>query len=69
VLEKQRGLTLTLSGEDLKHGCEGLRRIQTDLILEVVEAYQERRMDAFAEALAALRDLSEVAAKLCKDDK
>jgi len=55
-----------LSSEDLADVCGRFREIQTDLALETVEAYHERRMDDFAAALAALKDLSNVITTLCR---
>ncbi|MCS4540295.1 MAG: hypothetical protein HYU03_06380 [Thaumarchaeota archaeon] len=55
-----------MSDEDLELICEELRGIEKDLAFEVVEAYRERRKDDFANALTALKDLSDVLETLCK---
>ncbi len=52
--------------EDLELVCEELRKIEKDLAFEVVEAYQERRVDDFANALTTLRDLADSLERLCK---
>jgi hypothetical protein len=56
-----------LSTEDRARICAGVREIETDLGFAVIEAYQERRMDDFAEALAALKDLAELYSRLCTE--
>jgi len=52
--------------EDRADACARFREIQTDLAFETVEAYHERRMDDFAAALAALKDLSDAITTLCR---
>ncbi len=55
-----------MSDEDLELVCEKLRMIEKDLAFEVVEAYQERRMDDFANALTTLKDLADSLERLHK---
>jgi len=47
-----------LSQQDRARICAEFQEIETDLAFEVVEAYQERRVDDFADALATLKDLA-----------
>jgi hypothetical protein len=56
-----------LSQQDRARICAEFREIQTDLAFEVVEAYQQRRMDDFADALATLNDLAGLYSILCKE--
>lgn len=50
---------------DLKRVCEGFQEIETDLAFEVLDAWRERRLDAFVGALVSLRILREIARGLC----
>jgi len=52
--------------EDRADACARFPEIQTDLTFETVEAYHERRIDDFAAALAALKELSNVMTTLCR---
>ena len=55
------------SDRDLKLACEDLRKIEKDLAFEVIESYEDRRMEDFAEALIALQSLVRVVTHLCND--
>ena len=47
--------------------CTGFREIETDLAFKVIEAYQERRMDDFADALTTLKDLARLRSTICNE--
>ncbi len=55
------------SDRDLRLACEDLRKIEKDLAFQVIESYEDRRMDDFADALIALRSLVRVVTQLCSD--
>ena len=55
-----------MSDEDRQLICEDLREIEKDLAFEVVEAYQGRRVEDFANALVTLQVLVEVVSNLCE---
>jgi len=54
-----------LSEEDLVVACKDLRKIEKELAFEVVESYQSRRMEDFADALLTLQALVETVNSLC----
>jgi len=56
------------SERDREDVCAGLREIETDLAFRVVQAYQKGRMDEFADALAALKDLTELVSRFCRSE-
>jgi hypothetical protein len=55
------------SDRDLKLACEDLRKIEKDLAFEVIESYEDRGMEDFADALVALQSLVRVVTHLCND--
>ena len=55
-----------MSDEDRQLIREDLREIEKDLAFEVVEAYQGRRVEDFANALVTLQVLVEVVSNLCE---
>lgn len=55
------------SDKDLEVACQRLRKIEKELAFEVVESYQDRRMEEFADALIALQSLVQVVDQLCND--
>lgn len=54
-----------MSQQDRERICIGFQEIETDVAFEVIEAYQERRMDDFADALTTLKDLAELRSTIC----
>jgi hypothetical protein len=58
-----------LSDEDLDLACKKLRTIEKDLAFEVVESYQSRRMEDFADALLTLQALVQTVGSLCESSK
>ncbi len=64
--ERPRGCTLSLQKQDLKRACAALEEIETDLVFELVEAYQERRSEDFGNALTLLKDLVELRRTVCR---
>ncbi len=58
-----------MSDEDLELACKNLRKIEKDLAFEVVESYQNRRMEDFADALLTLQALVQTVTLFCKDSE
>lgn len=50
---------------DRERVCESLQEIETDLAFELVEAYKERRLEDFGNAVFLARDLAEFHRILC----
>jgi hypothetical protein len=54
-----------LSDRDLELVCADLRKIEKDLAFEVVESYQDGRMEGFVDALLSLQVLVQTVNLLC----
>ncbi len=54
--------------KDRDHACKNLDAIETDLAFELIEAYEDRRLDDFASSLLVVRDLIEVRKAVCTED-
>ncbi len=52
--------------KDRDHACKSLEAIETDLVFELIEAYEYRRLDDFASSLLVVRDLIEVRDAVCR---
>ena len=55
------------SDRDLEVACQRLRQIEKDLAFQVIESYEDRRMEDFADSLIALQSLVRVVTRLCCD--
>jgi len=51
--------------EDRKGACEAIQEIETDLVYNMIEAYQQRKMDLFESFLAALSIFLDVSERVC----
>jgi len=54
--------------KDRDHACKSLEAIETDLAFELIEAYEDRRLDDFASSLLVVRDVIAVRKAICRED-